>query len=148
MKNYTLSSVSLLQNGTTTMAAKHILIVDDEEDHRMLMADLLESKGFSTSTAENARQALAKLSNQPVDLVITDFMMPEMNGLELIRAMARRPWQNMIPVILVTANRRENLDELARSAGAFTTLFKPYDTRNLLSLVHSAIEYSESFTLK
>jgi len=139
-------SVSVPQNGTITMPTKHILIVDDDDDHRMLLADLLESKGHIISLAENAKQALDKLSVQTVDLVITDFMMPEMNGLELIRAMATREWLSRIPVILLTANRRENLEELAKSAGAFATVFKPYDFKRLLALIHSAVEQSASLS--
>ena len=134
-----LTSVRVPQNGTVPMDTKHIMIIDDEEDHRMLLGDLLESKGYTISVAENAKQALDMLSFQPVDLVITDFMMPGMNGLELIRAMANRPWLDMIPVILLTANQRENLEELARSAGALATVFKPYDFKRFLALVHSAI---------
>ncbi len=127
------------QNRTGTMETKHILIVDDEEDHRLLMADRLESEGYFISTAENAKEALAQLSIQNVDLVITDYMMPEMNGLELIRAMARREWLNEIPVILLTANSPENLEDLAKSAGAFSTVFKPFDHKGLLALIHSAM---------
>ena len=125
------------------MTKKHILIVDDEEDHRLILADLLESKGYGVSTARNAKQALARLSTEKVDLVITDFMMPEMNGLELIRAMARREWLIMTPVILLSANSRENLDDLAKSAGAFSTVFKPFDAKSLLALIHSAVEQPE-----
>ena len=125
------------------MAIKHILIVDDEEDHRLILADLLESKGYRVSIAKDAKQALVKLSTQIVDLVLTDFMMPEMNGLELIRAMARREWLTMTPVILLTANTRENLEDLAKSAGAFSTLFKPFDFQRLVNLIQSAIEQPE-----
>jgi CheY-like chemotaxis protein len=124
------------------METKHIMIVDDEEDHRLLLGDLLESKGYSISTAKNAKQALAQLSTQTVDLVITDFMMPEMNGLELIRAMAWKEWLNMIPVILLTANARENLEDLAKNAGAFSTVFKPFDNKSLLALIYTSMEQS------
>lgn len=125
------------------MEIKHILIVDDEEDHRLILADLLESKGYSISTAKNAKQALAEISSRTVDLVITDFMMPGMNGLELIRALARKEWLKGIPVILLTADQSENLEGLARSAGAYSTIFKPFDFNILLTLIHSAIEQPE-----
>lgn len=148
MNSNIMSLRSLPQDGTVTMATKHILIVDDEEDHRLLLADLLQSKGYSISTARDAKQALAQLSTQTVDLVITDFKMPEMNGLEFIRAMARREWLNMIPVILLTANLRENLEDLAKSAGAFSTVFKPFDFKSLLALIYSAIEQPEIVSSK
>lgn len=128
---------------STALATKNVLIVDDEVDHRMVLADLLESYGYSTITAEGAKQALAKLSTRTVDLVITDFKMPEMNGLELIRAMANQGLLNQKPVILVTANTIENLEELAKSAGAFATLVKPYDHKTLLALIVSAINESD-----
>jgi CheY-like chemotaxis protein len=74
------------------METKHILIVDDEEDHRILLSDLLESRGVRISTASNAKEALGKMTTQMADLLITDFMMPEMNGLELVRALAKGEW--------------------------------------------------------
>ncbi len=116
------------------------MIVDDEEDHQLILADLLESKGYSISTANNAKQALAGISSRTVDLVITDFMMPEMNGLELIRALARKEWLKEIPVILLTADQSKDLEGLARIAGAYSTVFKPLNFDRLLTLIHSAIE--------
>lgn len=121
------------------MESKHILIVDDEEDHRILLSDLLESKGFRISAASNGKEALAEMTTQTMDLVITDFMMPEMNGLELVRALARVEWLQRIPVILLTASYKENLESLARSAGAFSTVSKPVDFKILLALIHSAV---------
>ena len=132
MNSHMMSVSSGPEDGSVTMATKHISIVDDEEDHRLILADLLESKGYSISTASNAKQALAQLSSRTVDLVITDFMMPEMNGLELIRALARREELSGIPVILLTADKSENLEGLANSAGAFSTVFKPFDFKRLL----------------
>ncbi|MDX1412344.1 MAG: response regulator [Nitrospirales bacterium] len=125
------------------METRHILIVDDEEDHRLILADLLESKGYSISTAKNAKLALAEISTRTVDLVITDFMMPGMNGLELIRALGRKEWLKGIPVILLTADKNENLKGLARCAGAYSTIFKPFNFNSLLTLIHSAIEQTE-----
>ena len=143
MNRHIMSWNSAPSDGKVRMGTKHILIVDDEEDHRLVLADLLESKGYSISTASNAKEALARLSSQTVDLVITDFMMPEMNGLELIRALARKEWLIGIPVILLTADKSESLESLAESAGAFSTVFKPFDFKSLLALIHSAIEHPE-----
>ena len=148
MNSHMMSVSSVPEDGSVPMATKHILIVDDEEDHRLVLADLLESKGYSISTASNAKQALAQLSSQTVDLVITDFMMPEMNGLELIRALARREWLTGIPVILLTADKSQNLEGLANSAGAYSTVFKPFDLKRLLVLIHSAIEQPEPVSSK
>lgn len=122
------------------MATKHLLIVDDKEDHRLVLADLLRSCGFRITTAESGKQALTQVSQDRIDVVITDFLMAEMNGLELIRAMARREWLVRTPVILLTANTREHLEVLADRAGAFCTVFKPVNFHSLLALIHSAME--------
>ena len=128
----------------STKVTKNILIVDDEYDHRLLLSDLLESRGFSPITAESGSEALEKLSTQRVNLVITDLMMPEMNGLELIRQMAMRTGLERTPVILVTGTPRESLEELAKSAGAFATVLKPYNVNRLITLITSALAQAES----
>ena len=122
-----------------TQISKDILIVDDDCDHRLVLTDLLQSHGYTTVTAENGSEALAKLSTQFVSLVVTDFLMPGMNGLELIRNMATRHLLEKTPVILMTGTHRVHLEELARSAGALATVFKPYDIKRLLTLISAAI---------
>ena len=115
------------------------MIVDDDYDHRLLLTDLLQSHGYTIVTAENGREALVVLSSQSVGLVVTDLMMPGMNGLELIRNMANRHLLEKTPVILMTGTHREHLEAVARSAGALATVFKPYDIKRLLSLISAAI---------
>lgn len=81
-----------------------ILIVDDDVDAREVFCQCL-GPGFEIEEAEHGKAALAKLRQRPFDLVITDFHMPVMNGLELIRALRADPALERIPVIVQTSDR-------------------------------------------
>ena len=70
--------------------AKRILVVDDEPDIRDILRILLEGEGFEVEEANNGREALEKIQKRPPDLVITDYVMPEMDGEELCRKNKKR----------------------------------------------------------
>ncbi|MEI6999607.1 response regulator, partial [Klebsiella pneumoniae] len=72
------------------MSAQHVLIVEDSLVYRRLLSRMLTQWGYIVSEAENGVDALAILENQPVSLVISDWEMPEMNGLTLCREIRRR----------------------------------------------------------
>jgi CheY-like chemotaxis protein len=80
-----------------------VLVVEDEVDSRDMMAALLESEGYETVTAENGRDALAKLRDIRVDLIVTDVMMPFMSGEELVAELKADAWLRSIPVIVMSA---------------------------------------------
>jgi CheY-like chemotaxis protein len=80
-----------------------ILVVDDTEDARDVLARLLRLGGFSTITAEDGIEAMKALEMDHPDLVLLDLMMPRMNGVQLLETMRQDPrWQNL-PVVLLTA---------------------------------------------
>jgi CheY-like chemotaxis protein len=82
---------------------RKILVVDDTEDARDVLARLLRLGGFSTVTAEDGYEALKALEMDNPDLVLLDLMMPRMNGVELLETMRQDPrWKN-VPVMLLTA---------------------------------------------
>lgn len=114
-----------------------ILVADDEPLMRSVSVEILRLSGYDTLTADNGYQALEILRTQSVDLVITDVMMPEMNGIELLRRI-REEVSDTFPVIIVSGS----LLNAARSLeDAFTVaLDKPFDLHVLLETIAHLIQ--------
>ncbi|TET96684.1 MAG: response regulator [Anaerolineales bacterium] len=110
-----------------------VLVVDDEEAYRSLMAGHLERKGFEVEKASDGKQALARLQESSFDVLVTDLMMPKMSGLDLLRqAKKLDPW---LEVIVITASGQVgNAISAMREDGAFDYLLKPLETIGELSL--------------
>jgi CheY-like chemotaxis protein len=86
-----------------------ILIVDDEYVMVESLSEILVWEGYDVLTAGNGREGLAELANLPAAVVL-DYMMPVMDGIQMLRAMRSHPAYRSIPVILVTAGSRESID--------------------------------------
>ena len=120
-----------------------LLVVDDSMVERGLVGGLLERhKEFEIAYAENGRDALAKLEEQAIDMVVTDLRMPEMNGLELVDEV-RRDWAE-VPVILVTAFGSERLAAEALLHGAVSYVPKAQLNHQLLPTVLDVLEISRA----
>lgn len=119
------------------MSALHVLIVEDSLIYRRLLSRMLIQWGYTVSEAENGVAALEILSSQPVSMVISDWEMPEMDGLALCKAIRSREWGHYVYVILLTA--RENSGDLARGfdAGADEFLNKPVEQDELRARLHA-----------
>src|SRR6185436_20293328 len=87
---------------STTPRAGTLLVVDDNEMNREVLTRFFESKGYNVGTAEDGRQALA-MDLSPVDVVLLDVMMPEISGLDVLRAIRERHSVAELPVVMVTA---------------------------------------------
>jgi DNA-binding NtrC family response regulator len=115
-----------------------ILIADDEPSNRKILAQELTHKGFAVDTARGGKEALAKIESAPPDLVILDFMMPDMSGLEVLTELRKRG--NDIPVILITAyGSVERAVEVMR-AGAYDFITRPFNPDHIEIIVRKAIE--------
>jgi DNA-binding NtrC family response regulator len=102
---------------------KRILVVDDEENTRIALTRLLNHDGYEVKTAANGLEALNSLRSSPVELIITDLNMPEMNGLAFLRELNREyPASN---VIMITAFGEVESYLEALNLGAFEYLNKP-----------------------
>ncbi len=114
-----------------------ILVVDDEFLITDILVDALEEEGFRVLTASNGRKALEVLDKEVPALVMTDFMMPLMNGLELARAIKANPDWARIPVILLSGAQ----GAIARShPELFAAVFdKPFRIENILAAVVETI---------
>ena len=117
--------------------AQHVLIVEDSLVYRRLLSRMLAQWGYKVSEAENGLAALQILESQPVSLVISDWEMPEMDGLTLCREIRSRQIGHYIYVILLTA--RENPDDLTLGfdAGADDFLSKPVEQSELRARLHA-----------
>src|SRR4051794_16670067 len=110
----------------------HVLVVDDEEQNRMLLCDPLGARGYEVSEAATAQEALQRISERVPDTILLDVMMPGLDGFGLCRRLKQNPKTAHIPILLVTAlsNRQERL--MGIQSGANDFLNKPVDVQDLL----------------
>src|SRR5512138_351035 len=113
-----------------------VLLVDDEPGILFALEALLRTRGDEAVLAHDAAEALARLDG--VDLVVTDFAMPGMNGLELLRALRER--DEALPVVLVTAQGSERIAVRAIRSGAYDYVTKPFDVDEMSALIDRALE--------
>lgn len=118
-------------------AAKRVLVVDDEEVLRNLYSEVLSEAGYSVATAASGAAALALVTAQPFDLVVSDYRMAGMDGVELVRRVKRLRAQ--LPVILLTSHLAPATALEALQAGAFWYLTKPVDVDSLLGKASEAL---------
>jgi diguanylate cyclase (GGDEF)-like protein len=107
-----------------------VLIVDDEASMRSLMMTLLARKGHHCETAMNGREALDKISKTEFDAVITDIVMPEMDGISLTKELLKR--YQSLPVMTVTGYAEEYSAETAIASGAREFIKKPFSTTEFI----------------
>jgi DNA-binding NtrC family response regulator len=117
-----------------------VLVVDDEEEIRSAMARALQRAGHEALEAANGSEGLELLKAQPVDLVITDLVMPEMEGMQFIRELAQlRPGTRVIAVSGGGLWDKRSLLAVAEMLGAIRTLSKPFELKEFLSLVDEVL---------
>jgi DNA-binding response OmpR family regulator len=104
---------------------KLILIVDDVEDNRTLLERALRSSGYDTMTAASGREALSLLSTRRPDMILLDWMMPELSGLDTLRSIRATYPSGRLPVIMCTAVGEEMSVVAALHAGANDYITKP-----------------------
>lgn len=118
---------------------KPILLIDDDRPYRQALRLYLENHGFTSKEAEDGREALVLLDGGlEVDVIISDYHMPIINGLDFLKALSYRVKGQDVRVILVSGNMTKEIEKEAKQAGAFALLAKPYDFQELLALVARA----------
>ena len=116
--------------------ARQILVVDDDQEIRTLLAEYLESNGFGVRTLPDGRELLRALDERPVDLVVLDLMMPGRDGLALCRDLRAR---GRTPVLMLSA-RGEDVDRIVGlEMGADDYLAKPFHPRELLARIRAIL---------
>ncbi|HTI56357.1 MAG TPA: response regulator, partial [Verrucomicrobiae bacterium] len=121
------------------MAGKpNILIVDDEEDSRVALQTILGTWGYAPDVATEGREALQKAAAVRPSLVVTDLMMPDMDGLSLLTALQQE--MPRIPVIILTGRATVDTAVSAMRQGAYDYLTKPVDLDRLRLLIEKGLE--------
>jgi len=114
---------------------KRILVVEDQEDNRQILRDLLTSASYEVVEAKDGEQALAAVRAQRPDLILMDIQLPVLDGYEATRRIKADPQLNSIPVIVVTSYALSGDESKARAAGCDAYVTKPYSPRQLLAKI-------------
>ena len=115
--------------------SKRILVVEDQEDNRQIVRDLLTANDYEMTEAENGEEALAAVAKNRPDLILMDIQLPVMDGYEATRRIKADPALSSIPIIAVTSYALSGDEEKARAAGWNDFVPKPYSPRQLLAKI-------------
>ena len=121
------------------MPNERVLVCDDEEAIREVVSTLLEAQGFQCTVVQNGFQAIEAVKKSPPDLVLSDIVMPEMDGMRLLKQL--RSFDEDIPVIMVTAMHDISIAIEAMRAGAYDYILKPFEKDQLYLSVNRALEH-------
>ena len=122
---------------------KHILVVDDSRENLCMIEAILDSAEYKVSLAEDGATALELIKITPPDLVLSDVMMPKMNGNELTKKIRQQPDLPFIPILLITAQDKADVVE-GLDAGADDFIRKPINMEELLARVRSLLRLKHS----
>ena len=119
---------------------KTILVVDDFASIRQFVCETLERKGYNTLGATNGNQAFDVLTeNGGVDLVLTDYNMPDCTGFELLKKIKETPAVSKVPVIFLTTESSPDKMRSAKEAGLAAWIKKPYRAETFFSQIENVI---------
>lgn len=129
------------------MAQPTVLLVEDEPAQREVLAYNLEAEGFDVQRATNGEEALMLVSESPPDLILLDWMMPHVSGLEVCRRLKMRPETRSIPIIMLSA-RSEEVDKVrGLETGADDYVIKPYSVVELMARLRAQLRRVRPSTL-
>ncbi|WP_135079579.1 response regulator [Terasakiella sp. SH-1] len=118
----------------------HVLVIDDEELARYTVREILEGFDHSIIEAKNGNEGIEQFHNNDIDLIITDIIMPEKEGVEMIIELKRED-PNLKIIAISGGGRTRNLDflQLANEFGADKVLSKPFSSADLISAVNACL---------
>ncbi|QQA44766.1 phosphate regulon transcriptional regulator PhoB [Pelagovum pacificum] len=119
--------------------APHVLIVEDEPAQREVLGYNLEAEGFRTTTAEDGEQALVIIDEDAPDVIVLDWMLPNLSGIEVCRQLKSRTETRDVPIIMLSA-RSEEVDKVrGLETGADDYVVKPYSVSELMARVRTQL---------
>ena len=124
----------------TTMA----LVIDDEEDYRVIISEVLRGALFEVRTGKDGAEGLELLKQAPADVVLVDWMMPKMDGEQFCRAMRAEPGLKDIPVIMLTVKQTADEELEALHFGVDDFIVKPFKAAELLARVRAVMRRAEN----
>ncbi|WP_096608268.1 response regulator [Calothrix sp. NIES-2100] len=120
-----------------------ILVVDDDLGTRLSISDYLELSGYLVITANDGQEALVMVEEFHPDLIVTDIVMPRMNGYELVRRVRQKSEFRLLPVILLTARTKTQERILGYQSGCDLYLPKPFELEELAAAIRNLLERSQ-----
>ncbi|MGB6298611.1 MAG: response regulator transcription factor [Rivularia sp. (in: cyanobacteria)] len=120
-----------------------ILVVDDDLGTRLSIGDYLELSGYEVVTANDGKEGLVMVNEHHPDLIVTDIIMPEMNGYELVRKVRQQANFRLLPVILLTARTQTQERILGYQSGCDLYLPKPFELEELAAAINNLLERSQ-----
>jgi two-component system, cell cycle response regulator DivK len=118
---------------------KCILVVEDQEDNRQILRDLLTSGGFDMIEADNGADAITAAETNRPDLILMDIQLPVLDGYEATRRIKANPDLKSIPIIVVTSYALSGDEDKARLAGCDDYVAKPFSPRALLAKIKAYV---------
>jgi two-component system chemotaxis response regulator CheY len=115
--------------------SKKILTVDDSASIRQMVSFTLKKEGYEVIEASDGKDALSKIGSGPVNMVITDLNMPNMNGIELIHALRTNASYKFTPIVMLTTESHQDKKDLGKQAGATGWIVKPFKPEQLIAVV-------------
>ena len=119
--------------------AKTIMVVDDSISIRQVVGIALKGAGYDVIEGCDGRDALAKLTGQKVNLVISDVNMPNMDGITFVRELKTRPAYKFTPVLMLTTESQEDKKEQGKAAGARAWMVKPFKPEQMIAAVNKLV---------
>ncbi|MBF2026715.1 MAG: response regulator transcription factor [Oscillatoriales cyanobacterium C42_A2020_001] len=124
---------------------KRVLVVDDDATLRMALTRYLEKRGYAVQSASSGVEALTVFEQDPPDLVVSDVMMPEMDGLEFCRRLRASRSGQLVPFIFLSSRGEVDARIQGHSMGADDYLIKPFEPKELLAKIEAQLERSRRF---
>lgn len=124
-----------------------VLVVEDEEAIRTLIGMNLDAAGFGVAIAKDGYQALQKMREDHPDLVLLDWMLPGLNGIDVLRKMQMDPELSTIPVIMLTAKSEESDIVLGLEMGAQDYITKPFSNKVLLARIRAQLRRQDTSSM-
>jgi len=119
--------------------AKTIMTVDDSVSVRMMIGFSLKEAGYEVVDAEDGFDALSKLDEHDIAMVLADVNMPEMDGIEFVNKMKAHPKHKFTPVVMLTTESDDSMKGKGRQAGATGWIVKPFKPEQLIELVQKVL---------
>ncbi len=123
---------------------KRILVVEDHEDNRRILRDLLTNSGYEMVEAVTGTEGVAMAQIHQPDLILMDIQLPEIDGYEATRRIKANPALRPIPIIAVTSFALSGDEEKARAAGCIAYVTKPFSPRQLLAKIRQHLASSDT----
>lgn len=119
--------------------SKHIIVAEDFNVSRKIIVSTLTKEGYTVSEASDGNEALGLFDGRPIDLLITDFNMPNMNGAELIQKVRALKLYEYVPILLLTTEVRQEKIQQALDGNITALVKKPFETQEFIKIVKKAV---------